>query len=427
MKPRFGLLALLIWALVFPVEAFAVRAGGYNAPSRKLEDAFKVIGGVRAASDDGCYLPPNALATKIDRWGNPNAAVAPDFASLPLRNTVYVISSKARCGRVRMALRARGRTYVLNTAGGEVYVLGKTVPEVSENQSGGRGPLRDLAVISRRYRFVSPNKAQRLVVECPQGRFPLGGGMSVSPGIGGDGESVYPQSYERLGVQRGYHITAIGIDPSPDHTMLRHVSIQAVCGRGLVPSSSPHRTVFVRKNETNSTTVSCPRGEYLFAGGYQRTNFSTPWLTFGGNFATESRAIGPRTWRVSGAAAGHDGGELVAIAYCARSRVPLITEVSTTVSVPRGQAATATTPSCPPGHAMGSGGFSFGGSRQTFFAGGAVNLRRQTWSAAGFGYLVEAPAMTKYSAWPAADFGYLGDKPDLLTAHGYCLRVVASG
>ena len=378
---------------------------------------------MRAASDDGCYLPPNALATKIDRWGNPNAAVAPDFTSLALRNTVYVIEKNAHCNRVRMALRARGRTFVLNTAGGEVYVLGRKVPEVSENQTGGRGPLRDLSVISKSYRFVSPNKAQRLVVECPEGKFPLGGGMSVSPGIGDDGESIYPQSYERLGVQRAYHITAIGIDPSPDHTMSRHVSIQAVCGRGLVPSSSPHRTVFVRKNETNSTTVSCPPGEYLFGGGYQRTNFSTPWLTFGGNFATESRAIGPRTWRVSGAAAGHDGGELVAIAYCARSSVPLITEVSMAVSVPRGQAATATTPSCPAGYAMGSGGFSFGGSRQAFFAGGAVDLARQTWSASGYGYLVEAPEMTKYGAWPAADFGYLGDKPDLLTAYGYCLRI----
>lgn len=417
-----GLIVLLVGMLVFPIEAFGVRAGGYNAPSRKLEDAFKVIGGVRAASDDGCYLPPNALATKIDRWGNPNAAVAPNFESLPLRNTVYVISSNARCGRVRMALRARGRTYVLNTAGGEVYVLGRKVPEVSEDQSGGRGPLRDLSVISKRYRFVSPNKAQRLVVECPQGKFPLGGGMSVIPGIGGDGESVYPQSYERLGVQRGYHITAIGIDPSPEHTTTRHVFIQAVCGRGLVPSSSPHRTVFVRKNETNSATVSCSEDEYLFAGGYQRTNFSTPWLTFGGNFAIESRAIGPRTWRVSGAAAGHDGGELVAIAYCALSSVPLITEVSATVPLHRGEAATATTPSCPPGHAMASGGFSFGGARQSFFAGGAVDLDRDTWSATGYGYLREAPEMTRYSTWPASDFGYLGEMPDTLTAYGYCLR-----
>jgi hypothetical protein len=72
---------------------------------------------------------------------------------------------------------------------------------------------------------------------------------------------------------------------------------------------------------------------------------------------------------------------------------------------------------------MGSGGFSFGGSPQSFFAGGAVDLRTHTWSAAGFGYLVEAPEMTRYSAWPHSEFGYLGDKPDLLTAYGYCLRI----
>lgn len=195
MKSRSGLLVLLVGLLVLPAEALGVRAGGYNPPSRKLEDAFKVIGGVRAASDDGCYLPPRALAVKIRRWGNPDAEVAPDFDSLERENVVYVISRDPRCGRVVMALRARGRTYVLNTAGGEVYVLGRGRPEVTEDQSGGRGPLRDLALSSRAYTFTKPNRAQRLVAECPDGRFPLGGGMSVRPGLSGDGESVYPQSY----------------------------------------------------------------------------------------------------------------------------------------------------------------------------------------------------------------------------------------
>jgi hypothetical protein len=72
---------------------------------------------------------------------------------------------------------------------------------------------------------------------------------------------------------------------------------------------------------------------------------------------------------------------------------------------------------------MASGGFSFHGARQAFFAGGAVNLREHTWSVAGFEYLREAPDLTKHSTWPAADFGYLGDMPDTLSAYGYCLRV----
>jgi hypothetical protein len=421
MKSFAGLLIALV-AIVAPAESLAVRAGGFNPPSRKLEDAFKVIGGVRAASDDGCYLPANALATKIERWGNPNADVAPNLDSLPTPNVVYVISSMSGCGNVIMGLRARDRTYVLDTAGGEVYVRGRGRPEVSEDQSGGRGPLRDLEVASRTYRFVEPNKAQRLVVECPDGKFPMGGGMAVSPGLSDDGEGIYPQSYERLGVQRGFHITAIGIDRTPGHTTPRHVAIQAVCGRGLVPASSPHKTVFVRRNSTSTATVRCPPGQFLFGGGYQRTNFSTPWLTFGGNFITESRAIAPDAWRVSGAAAGHDGGELVAIAYCALSPRPLISEVSASVPLDRGNEATATTPACPPGSVMAGGGFSLGGSRQAFFAGGAVDLGAQTWSVTGYGYLIEAPERNAYGTWPAADFGYLGDAPDTLTAYGYCLR-----
>ena len=422
MKARlFGL--VLVVLLVSPAEALGVRSGGHHPPSRKLEDGFKVIGGLRAASKDGCYARPDKLARGIRRWGNPDADVAPDLDSLPRVNVVYVITQKTTCGRAVMGLRARDRTFVLNTAGGEVFVRGRRPPEVTEDQSGGLGPLRDLEVVSRDYKFIEPNMAQRLEVMCPDGKFPLGGGMTVAPGMSGDGESVYPQSYERLGVQRGYHITAIGIDRTPGNTIRRRVGIHAICGRGLVPASSPHRTVFVRRNETNSAIVSCPPGQYLFAGGFQRTNFSTPWLTFGGNYATEARAIGPRTWRVSGAAAGHDGGELTAIAYCAFSSVPLITEVSSSVSVDRGQGATATTPRCPEGHVMASGGFSFGGSRQAFFAGGAVDLERGTWAAAGYGYHVSDPEPTAYSSWPAADFGYLGDRPYVLTAYGYCLRV----
>jgi hypothetical protein len=420
---KWGLLVVLVGVLVFPADALSVRAGGYNAPSRKLEDAFKVIGGIRAAAEDGCYLPARALAVKINRWGNPDADYAQDFNSLPRTNVVYVIEPKANCKRVVMALRARDRTFVLNTAGGEVYVLGRKTPERSEDLTGDRGPLRDLEVVSETYRFAKPNRAQRMVVECPPGKFPVGGGMSVSPGFSHDGESVYPQSWERLGVQSGFHITAIGIDPTPRRTTKRRTTIQGVCGKGLVPASSPHKTVFVRRHETNSVIATCPPGQYLFGGGYQRTNFSTPYLTFGGNFATESRAISQRAWRVSGAAAGHDGGELVAIAYCARSEAPLITEVSASAPVERGQAAMATTPECPAGHAMITGGFSFHGARQAFFGGAAVDLDANTWSVAGYGYLVRAPALTKSAQWSAADFGYLGEHPDVLTAYGYCLRV----
>ena len=44
--------------LGYPAGADAVRSGGHNPPTRKLEVAFKVAGGVRAGRKDGCYAAP---------------------------------------------------------------------------------------------------------------------------------------------------------------------------------------------------------------------------------------------------------------------------------------------------------------------------------------------------------------------------------
>jgi hypothetical protein len=219
--------------------------------------------------------------------------------------------------------------------------------------------------------------------------------MTSAPPLGPDGEGVYPHSYERLGQQRGYHVTALVIDPTPASTTPRQTTIQVVCGLGLVPNSSPHRTVFVRRGQTNTAIATCPSGQYLFSGGFQRTNFTTPFLTKAGNYITESRAIGPQAWQVTATAVGFDGGELTAIAYCARSAGPLITEVSASTPLPAGGSATATTPPCPPGLELAAGGFSFGGSQQAFFAEGHFNLDN-SWSATGFGYFGATPAMTAY-------------------------------
>jgi hypothetical protein len=163
----------------------------------------------------------------------------------------------------------------------------------------------------------------------------------------------------------------------------------------LVPKSSPHRTVFVRRNETNAAIARCPKGQYLFSGGFQRTNFTTPHLTLGGNYVTESRAIAPTAWQVTGTAAGFDGGELTAIAYCVKNDGPMFTEVSASTSVPSGKSATATTPGCPPGLELIAGGFSFGGSQDAFFADGSINPDG-TWSATGHGYFGPAAALTAY-------------------------------
>ena len=72
-----------------------------------------------------------------------------------------------------------------------------------------------------------------------------------------------------------------------------------------------------------TATARCPKGQYLITGGFQRTDFTV----YGGNYITESRAAGPRAWRVTGSAF-HGSGELTAIAYCARHRGPILTETS---------------------------------------------------------------------------------------------------
>ncbi len=387
---------MLIGLLASPPSALGVRSGGHNPPTRKLEAAFKVLGGWRAQSDDGCYPGVRRAAKLIEHWSDPESDVAHGLDAVRRPNVVYVIRGRARCDRVLMALRARGRLYLLDTAHGEVYVHGeRRSRRGGENPRGGRGPLRALTLVTRSFWIDRPDRARRLVVRCPKGRFPLGGGMVSAPTFDPDGEGVYPHSYERLGVQRGYHVTALIIDPSQGATTGRWATIQVVCGRGLVPTSSPHRTVFVHRNGTNTAVARCPRGQYLFSGGFQRTNFTTPSIEYGGNYATESRATDPRTWQVTGHAAGWDGGELTAIAYCVKSGGPLLTEVSASAALAAGAAATATTPPCPSGHALTAGGFSFHGSRHAFFGDGSINLDG-SWSATGFGYFGPVEAITAY-------------------------------
>ncbi|HEY7121623.1 MAG TPA: hypothetical protein VH329_03595 [Solirubrobacterales bacterium] len=387
--------------LALPPAADAVRSGGHNPPTRKLEIAFKVAGGVRAGRKDGCYAAPRRMAALIHHWGHLEAEVTRGFGAVRTPNVVYVIGPRASCERMVFALLDRGKVFILDTAAGDVYRRGQ-----GPNRRGaeaarfGRGPLRRLTLSSKPFSLRKADRAKRLVIGCPKGSFPLGGGMTNAAQIGPDGEGIYPHSYERLGVQRGFHVTALIIDPTPRDTVRRWATLQVVCGRGLVPLSSPHRTVFVRRNETNTATASCPPGQYLFGGGFQRTNYTTPFRTYGGNYITESRAVSTTAWRVTAKSVGWDGGELTAIAYCARDPSLPLVEVQGTAKIAAGQSGVATTPPCPPGTELTSGGFSFNGSDAAFFADGSLN-QDGTWSASGFGY-----------------FGPVTG----LTAYGYCLR-----
>jgi hypothetical protein len=247
---------------------------------------------------------------------------------------------------------------------------------------------------SKSFTLNRPDQKQRLTVGCPGKSRPLGGGMTSSPPPSAGGEGVYPHSYERLGVQRGWHVTAVLYDPDHRSTQARNVTLQVACGPRLGHVTPPHNTKYVKPGQTKKVVATCPGRRHLFSGGFQRTDF----ISRGGNYVIESRAISDKSWRVVGHAFGGFGGELTAIAYCTRSKRPMITEVSNSTSLAPGLGSV-TTPSCPPGTRMTAGGFSSNGSTSTFLTNGMIN-QDGTWSASGYNFGSGAT----------------------LSAYGYCLR-----
>jgi hypothetical protein len=251
-----------------------------------------------------------------------------------------------------MALRASSGLYVLNSAQGTIRVQGRRGPRVVP---GIPGPPRSLRVVSKTFKMSAPDQLTRLEVICPGGRYPIGGGMTVSPPPGTDGEGVYPHSY-------------------------------AICARGQIPQNpTPHKTVFILPGQTKSAIARCPSGQQLITGGFQRTNFASD----GGNYVTESRAVGSRAWKVSGSAyigsGTTGGGELTAIAYCARSKKRILTQVSSApVPVAQGANASATTPNCPGRLRLTTTGFALD-SRNAFYAGSSIDGGDKT-TANAFGY-----------------------------------------
>jgi hypothetical protein len=386
---------MLVAALTLSSSAMARGGAGHNPATKKLEDAFKAALYFRSVSLDGCYPSAPQLAKDIaSRKQGLRTGVAGGPGSVHRRGIVYVLRKGSACNHIRMALLSSSGLYVLNSAQGNIRVQGRRGPRSDPGQSG---PARGVSLISNSFRMRNNNELQRLESVCPGGRFPIGGGMTSSPAPSPDGEGIYPHSYERLGAQRGFHISEVLFDPTIDSTTPRNITLQTVCARGLVPANpSPHKTVFIRTGETKTATARCPKGQYLIMGGFQRTDFTI----YGGNYITDSRAAGPRAWQVTGSAF-HGSGELTAIAYCVRHKGKILTEVSSaSAPVPAGQYASATTPRCPAGLKLTSSGFSLNRSSNAFYAGSSLNPDGTT---------------------TANAFGYFGDAPSL-TAYGYCLR-----
>jgi hypothetical protein len=392
------ILAVLIAVLACTTGAMGRGGAGHNPATKKLEDAFKVALYFRSVSADGCYPSPPHLARDIaGRKSGLRTDVAPNPNGVHRRNVVFILRSGSACNHTRMALLAGSGLYVLNSAQGNIRVQGKHGgPRTDPGESG---PARAISVTTNSFRLRAFNELERLESVCPGGKYPIGGGMTASPVPDADGEGIYPHSYERLGAQRGWHISLVLYDATPGSTTPRHVTLQTVCARGLVPvNPSPHKTVFIRTGETRTATARCPKGQYLVTGGFQRTDFTI----YGGNYITESRADGPRAWRVTGSAF-NGSGELTAIAYCVRHKGPILTQTSASSALEASSLATVTTRPCPAGRPLTSTGFSLNGSANGFYAGSSLNSDRTT---------------------SATAFGYFGPAPQL-TAYGYCLRGAA--
>lgn len=387
------LLPLLIAALATLAGTSATAVGqvqgGHDAPTRTLEAAFKIALFERSGAADGCYPGPARLAKLFRQRTKLKTAVARGFGSVRRAGIVYVIKGRTKCNRLTLALLAKGKTYVLDSVRGPVYVKGRAKKVVDV---GRLGKLRSFVLTRKEYRMSRPDTVARMEVRCPGGRFPLGGGMILGTPLAADGEGIYPHSYERLGVQRGWHVTAVLIDPSSESTATHRASIEVLCARGVKGQAiGPRKTAFTKSGQTKSVTARCPAKTVLISGGFQRTNFRTP----GGNYVTESRAVGPKAWRVTGTGFGLFGGELTAIAYCVRHKGPILTEVSESAAIPAGQTATATTPACPKGRRLIAGGFSTNGSSNAFFAASSLNANN-TLSATSFGYFGPAPSLTAF-------------------------------
>jgi hypothetical protein len=268
-------------------------------------------------------------------------------------------------------------------------------------------------IVSNSSTLTGANDTPRKTVLCPQkGKkqrrkfgFPYGGGMfSTTPGDP-DGGGVYPHSYERLGVQHGYHVTPVNYDPSLDTPVARNVTLQVVCGPEPGKLTPPHKTTQVNPGQVATHVLTCPGRRKLIGGGFQRTTFVGPirGAPPSGVFPTESQAINPKTWQVSGEAFGKFGGELTGIAYCRRSGKPIIKEVSASTTVLPGQFGSVTSPTCPGKRKLVYSGFTTLPLGSIFYAGGPIN-KNQSVVATGYNRSL-APA--------------------ILTSEGYCMKVKA--
>ena len=293
----------------------------------------------------------------------------------------------------------------LFTALAAVLLLAALVAALSLNgttRAAAEPRAQASAIKTKSFNVTQVDNRIRYEVLCPKGKYPLGGGISSSPGPTTGGEGIYPNSYERLGAQAGYHVTAALVDLVGGNTGNQQLTLQVVCvGDKPGKITPPHKTVFVQPGETKELTIKCPGKRHLLGGGYQRTTF----VSNGGNRITESRAVSSKAWKVVATAASGFGGELTGIAYCVRSKKPILKEVTASVDLVPQAPGSVTTPRCPKGRILGFAGFATPSTDRLVYMGSSINSGN-TSTASGFN-----DGSTSTSAVTSK-----------LTAYGYCIK-----
>src|SRR3954463_10877749 len=125
------LIAVLGGLLVVAPSAFGITAG-FNIATKRLEASYKIALFERRFSDDGCYPAPPKLAQAIHQSTHRKVGVAANTKSLAHVNQVYVLRQGTNCEHLRMALRAVGGVYVLDSKQGTVRLQG--------HKGGGTSP-----------------------------------------------------------------------------------------------------------------------------------------------------------------------------------------------------------------------------------------------------------------------------------------------
>jgi hypothetical protein len=278
-----------------------------------------------------------------------------------------------------------------------------TAALVAASAPAGFGPtlkpkLKAKRIITSKIHTISGlDTDERFEVFCPRGLRPLGGGVGNDPPPDPmTGAGAYQVSYERLGQQDGFHGSVSHI-LRPGSTQ---ITLQVLCRRyrGDIDPVEHFIKSTEFKNigagETKRFTETCPKSRRIIDGGYLSSHF----FATKGVYVTESRMASPRSWTVlAHGVAGGNGGQITAIAYCLKSKKNLLSEVASAPGkVTPGLAGTATTPACPGGKKLISGGFSAPASVRVYD---------------GF--------FASLDSWTASAVSYTGVGE--ITALGYCL------